>query len=78
MKLTRPLALAWVFLVSFLFAGGAPGEGSAQSKPEGEMRWALYVTLSPVWFDPASSRVSLPSGCCTRSTTRSSNRCPAI
>jgi hypothetical protein len=24
----------------------------AQTKPEGEMRWALYVTLSPVWFDP--------------------------
>src|SRR5437868_1316659 len=24
----------------------------AQSKPEGEMRWALYVTLSPLWFDP--------------------------
>jgi peptide/nickel transport system substrate-binding protein len=21
-------------------------------KPEGEMRWALYVTLSPAWFDP--------------------------
>jgi len=24
----------------------------AQAKPEGEMRWALYVTLSPLWFDP--------------------------
>jgi len=24
----------------------------AQTKPEGEMRLALYVTLSPVWFDP--------------------------
>ena len=24
----------------------------AQAKPEGEMRWALYVTLSPAWFDP--------------------------
>jgi peptide/nickel transport system substrate-binding protein len=23
-----------------------------RAKPEGEMRWALYVTLSPVWFDP--------------------------
>jgi peptide/nickel transport system substrate-binding protein len=21
-------------------------------KPEGEMRWALYVTLAPSWFDP--------------------------
>src|SRR5258708_10099090 len=26
--------------------------GPAAPKPEGEMRWALYVTLSPVWFDP--------------------------
>jgi peptide/nickel transport system substrate-binding protein len=25
---------------------------NAQTRPEGEMRWALYVTLSPVWFDP--------------------------
>jgi peptide/nickel transport system substrate-binding protein len=24
----------------------------AQPKPEGEMRWALYVTLPPAWFDP--------------------------
>ena len=24
----------------------------AQTKPEGEMRWALYVTLSPAWYDP--------------------------
>ena len=25
---------------------------SSQAKPEGEMRWALYVTLAPAWFDP--------------------------
>jgi peptide/nickel transport system substrate-binding protein len=24
----------------------------AQTKPAGEMRWALYVTLAPTWFDP--------------------------
>ena len=24
----------------------------AQAEPEGEMRWALYVTLAPAWFDP--------------------------
>ena len=35
-----------------LLTGGFPGRASAQSKPEGEMRWALYVTLSPQWFDP--------------------------
>ncbi len=30
-------------------------EAAAQSrapKPEGEMRWALYLTLPPAWFDP--------------------------
>ncbi len=52
MNLTRPLALGCVLLLSVLFAGGVPGDASAQPKPEGEMRWALYVTLSPVWFDP--------------------------
>lgn len=29
-----------------------PAWAQVQAKPEGEMRWALYVTLSPVWFDP--------------------------
>src|SRR5262249_18835135 len=31
---------------------GAQPKSTLQAKPEGEMRWALYVTLSPVWFDP--------------------------
>jgi peptide/nickel transport system substrate-binding protein len=38
-------------LVLLLTAGFAPA--AAQTKPEGEMRWALYVTLAPAWFDPA-------------------------
>src|SRR3989440_3154180 len=25
------------------------------TKPEGEMRWALYVTLAPAWFDPGET-----------------------
>ena len=25
----------------------------AQAKPDGEMRFAMYVTISPTWFDPA-------------------------
>jgi peptide/nickel transport system substrate-binding protein len=39
-------------LVCVVLAGGLVGAAAAQPKPEGEMRWALYVTLSPVWFDP--------------------------
>jgi len=29
-----------------------PKPAAPQAKPEGEMRWALYVTLAPAWFDP--------------------------
>jgi peptide/nickel transport system substrate-binding protein len=39
-------------LVCILLAGGVLDIATAQPKPEGEMRWALYVTLSPVWLDP--------------------------
>ena len=46
------LPLGGVLLLCVLLAGGRPAEISAQAKPEGEMRWALYVTLSPQWFDP--------------------------
>ena len=41
-----------VVLACILLAAAVVGEAAAQPKPEGEMRWALYVTLSPVWFDP--------------------------
>jgi peptide/nickel transport system substrate-binding protein len=39
-------------LLCLVLVGGAGKEAAAQPKPEGEMRWALYVTLSPMWFDP--------------------------
>jgi len=42
-----------LLLLCVLLVGGRPDEASAQARPEGEMRWALYVTLSPQWFDPA-------------------------
>jgi peptide/nickel transport system substrate-binding protein len=43
------VALIWVSVwpVTGLSAGEARGH-----QPEGEMRWALHVTLSPSWFDP--------------------------
>ena len=52
--MTRPrdFALA-ITLACVLLAGTLVHPTAAQTKPEGEMRWALYVTLSPVWFDPA-------------------------
>src|ERR671919_2030752 len=31
---------------------------AATHKPEGEMRWALYVTISPAWLDPGQVAVT--------------------
>jgi peptide/nickel transport system substrate-binding protein len=59
MDLARCFAAAAASLLSVLLAYGPVGEVAAQprsaspSKPEGEMRWAIYVTLAPQWFDPA-------------------------
>ena len=42
--------IASLLTVCLLFASSY---GAAEArKPAGEMRWALYVTLSPAWFDP--------------------------
>jgi peptide/nickel transport system substrate-binding protein len=49
----RPGEATRVLIAIAVIAGGllAPA-ASAQQKPEGEMRWALYVTMPPAWFDP--------------------------
>jgi hypothetical protein len=52
MTISRRFAIGCLMLGYVLLAAGLAGEAAAQVKPEGEMRWALYVTLSPVWFDP--------------------------
>jgi peptide/nickel transport system substrate-binding protein len=41
-----------VLLLCAVLATAPLDDVAAQPRPEGEMRWALYVTLSPVWFDP--------------------------
>ena len=46
-------ALVSGILVAVLLFGAGLTPVAAQAKPEGEMRWALYVTLAPAWFDPA-------------------------
>jgi peptide/nickel transport system substrate-binding protein len=46
-------ALVSLILVVVLLLGAGLSPTAAQAKPEGEMRWALYVTLAPAWFDPA-------------------------
>src|SRR5437660_11076253 len=52
MKSSRRYALACV-LVCALLGAGRVEPAASQPKPEGEMRWALYVTVPPLWFDPA-------------------------
>jgi len=55
MKPNRSVARSFAVaaaLLCLVFAAGVGEEAAAQAKPEGEMRWALYVTLSPMWFDP--------------------------
>src|SRR5262245_62552021 len=51
------LALTSVGLALVLLSVCLFGNATAQAKPEGEMRWALYVTLSPVWFRSEERRV---------------------
>src|SRR5262245_32709201 len=36
-------------------ATNAAAQPAPAAKPEGEMRWALYVTLAPAWFDPGET-----------------------
>src|SRR6266481_1734051 len=55
MKSTRSLALGGLLLL----CAGFFDSTAAQGKPEGEMRWAMYVTVAPVWFDPGESVIGV-------------------
>src|ERR1700732_2927586 len=59
MKSTRRLTLGCLLLLCALLAGALPDSVAAKGKPEGEMRWAMYVTVAPVWFDPGESVVGV-------------------
>jgi peptide/nickel transport system substrate-binding protein len=48
-KLAAAAILAWALTL------GVPSPAVAQTKPEGEMRFALYVTLAPAWLDPGET-----------------------
>ena len=47
--------LAWAMALAWAVALGGPAPAAAQTKPDGEMRFALYVTLAPAWLDPAEA-----------------------
>ena len=45
----------WIKSLVLLLALGVAcliGEGQAAGKPEGELTYAMHVTLAPAWFDP--------------------------
>jgi peptide/nickel transport system substrate-binding protein len=49
-RVMNALLIAALLLVTIPTTALAQARPAA--KPEGEMRWALYVTLAPAWFDP--------------------------
>jgi peptide/nickel transport system substrate-binding protein len=55
MNRTRLIVVMWLLVLG----PGLAAPATAQPKPDGEMRFALYVTLAPVWFDPGESVVGV-------------------
>ncbi len=48
-KLAAAAILTWAMTI------GGPDVAQAQIKPEGELKFALYVTLPPAWLDPGEA-----------------------
>jgi len=48
----KALAIAALLLAGWVTDAAAQPRAGSAPKPEGEMRYALYVTLAPAWFDP--------------------------
>jgi peptide/nickel transport system substrate-binding protein len=51
----RGIALGLSLTCTLALAVGAATPVTAQTKPEGELKFALYVTISPQWFDPGET-----------------------
>jgi len=68
MTRSRPVA-ALALLLALVTTVAPAGPAAAQTRPEGEMRFAFYVTSSPAYSiparSPASSRPPGPGGRCT-------------
>jgi hypothetical protein len=51
--MTRLMIIVWLLAALAGQAAAQPRPAPTPlEKPDGEMRWALYVTLAPAWFDP--------------------------
>ena len=55
MRRMRGIALGLSLTCTLALAVGAAAPVTAQTKPEGELKFALYVTISPQWFDPGET-----------------------
>jgi peptide/nickel transport system substrate-binding protein len=53
--LPRPLPRLFVFLCVLAIATLSFVSGPALAAPEGQMTWAVHVTIAPTWFDPAET-----------------------
>jgi peptide/nickel transport system substrate-binding protein len=58
--MNRSSGRRWLTLVCFVVVAGLAASAHAQQKdaqprPQGEMRFALYVTLAPIWYDPGDT-----------------------
>ena len=47
--------IGFAMLVCLAISVGDAGSAAAQAKPEGEMRFAVYVTIAPAWLDPGET-----------------------
>ena len=51
----RPFApTALALLAALLCLLASPGAGAAAG-PEGQLTWAVHISLAPTWFDPAET-----------------------
>jgi peptide/nickel transport system substrate-binding protein len=57
MSAQRIKAFALVLAITSCLVSVVAAPASAQA-PQGEMRWALYVTISPAWFDPGEASIA--------------------
>ncbi len=51
----RKLALAAMLMLALAVPMAGQATAAEQAKPEGEMKWALYVTIAPAWMDPGEA-----------------------
>src|SRR6476619_6701924 len=49
------MIISFAALLGLAISIGAAGSAAAQTKPEGEMRFAVYVTIAPAWLDPGET-----------------------